>query len=69
MPSSQKIRGANEVGIATASRHRKGPGVKCAAEASSRSGDPILGLRGRGRRIWADEDADAYVRRQRKGWR
>ena len=32
------------------------------------AGDPILGLRGQGREIWADEDADAFVRRQREGW-
>ena len=32
------------------------------------AGDPILDLRGRGRELWADEDADAYVRRQREGW-
>ena len=32
------------------------------------AGDPILGLRDLGREIWADENADAYVRRQREGW-
>ena len=37
------------------------------AAAGGRAGDPILGLRGRGREIWASEDADAYVRRQREG--
>ncbi len=31
--------------------------------------DPVLSLRGLGKEIWADEDADAYVRRQRVGWR
>lgn len=31
--------------------------------------DAILALRGVGREIWADEDADAYVRRQREGGR
>ena len=35
---------------------------------SGTAGDPILGLRGLGREIWADEEADAYVRRQRVGW-
>ncbi len=30
--------------------------------------DPILALKGSGREIWADEDADAYVRRLREGW-
>lgn len=69
VPSSQEIRVANEVGSAKASLHRKGPGVKDAAGPSSSAGDPVLGLRGRGRHIWADEDADAYVRRQREGWR
>ena len=33
-----------------------------------RSEDPILALRGFGKEIWAGEDADAYVRRQRDGW-
>lgn len=27
--------------------------------------DPVLALRGLGKEIWTDEDADAYVRRQR----
>ena len=31
--------------------------------------DPVLSLRGLGKEIWADEDADAYVRRMRAGWR
>lgn len=35
---------------------------------SSPAEDPILALRGVGREIWADEDADAYVRRLREGW-
>ena len=39
-----------------------------AAGVSDTAGDPILELRGRGRELWADEDADAYVRRQREGW-
>ena len=30
--------------------------------------DPVLALRGLGREIWADEDADSYVRRLREGW-
>lgn len=30
--------------------------------------DAILGLRGLGREIWADEDADQYVHRLRKDW-
>ena len=31
--------------------------------------DPILALRGLGRELWQDEDADAYVRRLRAGWK
>lgn len=31
--------------------------------------DPILSLRGLGKAIWAQEDADAYVERLREGWR
>ena len=30
--------------------------------------DPILALRGLGRALWADEEADAYVSRLREGW-
>ena len=30
--------------------------------------DPILSLRGLGKAIWADEEADAYVHRIREGW-
>jgi hypothetical protein len=30
--------------------------------------DPLLALRGSGRELWADEHADAYVRRLREGW-
>ena len=30
--------------------------------------DPLLALFGSGKEIWADEDADAYVRRLREGW-
>ena len=33
-----------------------------------RVADPILSLRGLGKEIWADEEADAYVRRLREGW-
>ena len=39
------------------------------AGALAAAGDPILQLRGRGRELWAAEDADAYVRRQREAWR
>ena len=31
--------------------------------------DPVLALRGLGKDIWANEDADEYVRRQRANWR
>ena len=31
--------------------------------------DPILSLRGTGRKAWAREEADAYVARLRTGWR
>lgn len=30
--------------------------------------DPLLALRGSGKHLWADEHADDYVRRLRKGW-
>jgi hypothetical protein len=30
--------------------------------------DPLLALRGSGSHIWADEDADTYIRRLREGW-
>jgi hypothetical protein len=30
--------------------------------------DPLLALRGSGKALWADEHADAYVRRLREGW-
>lgn len=30
--------------------------------------DPLLSLRGSGRKLWADEHADEYVRRIREGW-
>ncbi len=30
--------------------------------------DPLLALRGSGRKLWADEHADEYVRRLREGW-
>ena len=39
-----------------------------AAGAPGAAADPILALRGLGRKVWADEDADAYVRRQREAW-
>jgi hypothetical protein len=30
--------------------------------------DPLLALQGSGKRLWADEHADDYVRRLREGW-
>lgn len=44
-----------------------------ASEFSSRKSavaktDPLLALKGSGRKIWADEHADDYVRRLREGW-
>ena len=30
--------------------------------------DPLLKLRGSGKEIWANEHADEYIRRLRKGW-
>ncbi len=39
-----------------------------AGGASDDPEDPVLLLRGLGAEIWADEDADAYVRRQRSSW-
>ncbi len=38
------------------------------AGANDRANDPVLSLRGLGKEIWAGEDADAYVRRQRDDW-
>lgn len=39
-----------------------------AAQAVDAQPDPILALRGLGRTLWADEEADAYVSRLREGW-
>ncbi|HTZ75273.1 MAG TPA: hypothetical protein VMB47_15225 [Candidatus Aquilonibacter sp.] len=30
--------------------------------------DPLLALRGSGKKLWADEHADEYVRHMREGW-
>jgi len=30
--------------------------------------DPLLALYGSGKDLWADEHADEYIRRLRKGW-
>ena len=37
-------------------------------QAGGSTPDPILELRGLGRTLWADEEADAYVSRLREGW-
>lgn len=37
-------------------------------ETSSPQEDPLLALRGSGKKIWGDEHADQYVRRLREGW-
>src|SRR5271156_3853749 len=36
--------------------------------AKAASMDPLLALRGSGKKIWADEHADEYVENLRKGW-
>ena len=57
------IRVVDVVRIVTALLRRGRVGKKgCNAD------DPILALRGMGRQIWANEDADAYVDRLRSGW-
>jgi len=38
------------------------------ANSKSSHQDPLLLLRGSGKRLWADEHADDYVRRLRQGW-
>lgn len=40
-----------------------------AHESNIRNEDPILALRGLGKEIWSNEDADAYVSRLREDWR
>lgn len=57
---------ADEASIGTGTR--RCPGADAGQHPCAAS-DPILALRGTGREIWADEDADAYVRRLREGWR
>ena len=39
-----------------------------AAATKSRQEDPLLSLRGSGKRLWAKEHADEYVCRLREGW-
>ena len=38
------------------------------SDANDQADDPVMALRGLGKEIWASEDADAYVRRQRADW-
>jgi len=38
------------------------------AARSALEADPLLGLAGSGKQLWADEPADDYVRRLREGW-
>ena len=38
------------------------------AETNNSNEDPLLALRGSGKNLWADEHADDYVLRLRKGW-
>ena len=54
---------ADVLGIVTALLHREHVGDDVGSV-----DDPILALRGVGKAIWADEDADAYVERLRSGW-
>jgi hypothetical protein len=35
---------------------------------NSKEEDPLLSLRGSGKKLWADEHADAYVQRLREAW-
>lgn len=67
--------GAANHDIPAADEASVGTGTQClgppadAGQLARVASDPILALRGTGREIWADEDADAYVRRLREGWR
>ena len=45
-----------------------GHGSGYVAQAGPTPVDPVLALRGVGRELWADEEADAYVSRLREGW-
>lgn len=39
-----------------------------ARAAKAEATDPLLALRGSGKKVWADEHADEYLRRLREGW-
>ena len=58
-----RIHVVDVVRIVAALLRRGRTGKKC-RDAS----DPILALRGMGKEIWTNEDADAYVARLRRGW-
>ena len=49
-------------------RHPTRVADEACSDGERAAADPILGLRGLGKEIRADEDADAYVRRLREGW-
>ena len=53
----------DEMWIVAELLHREDAGADSGSDA-----DPILALRGAGREIWANEDADTYVERLRQGW-
>ena len=48
--------------------HRTRVADEACSDGVRQAADPILTLRGLGAWMWADEDADAYVRRLREGW-
>ena len=39
-----------------------------ASDTDSNEADPILSLRGLGKNVWINEEADNYVKRLREGW-
>ena len=48
--------------------HPKRVADEACSDGVRQAADPILALCGLGAWMWADEDADAYVRRLREGW-
>jgi hypothetical protein len=48
--------------------YRKWSSRDCSGGGGNPPADPLLALRGSGRRLWKDEHADEYVRRLREGW-
>jgi hypothetical protein len=59
MPKQKRAKGHRKVKKAEVRRGKARPNPKK---------DSILALRGLGKHIWADVDADAYVARLREGW-